>query len=370
MHYGSIALPLPALERGKGLALLNSQRGHRFHIGDQVRHQPLVRRCPPGKDRLSNGPETGRRQLTCTEIMVGMTTPGNGGEYRPDRASDRELEPEPRQGEVRPYEQRQAASMGQAQPPAVPSGRPPIILKPRPLSWSPGRFGAVWSHPIVVVAILFLILLLVVALAWALLREPQDIGSGAAEATQTPSPSASAFVLPTPSPASDSTAPEPVPSTSSEQSTEAGTDGLPKFGTSTVPPLASGVVRLELNDYGLLLNGNGEWRSASGWGGESNGEGSDINFTNSGITGRGGVQLARLNNIPLPNFETCKSQKAWTTSLNWEDATRGTFVCIRSGNGRRGLMRINEPPDFNGIRDSATVEVEGVIWAPIVDKQR
>ncbi|WBB56169.1 hypothetical protein [Verrucosispora sp. WMMD573] len=223
-----------------------------------------------------------------------------------------------------------------------------------------------------IAAVLLLILLLIVALAWALSRTPETLdGAGGEETSSTPSSSASSVALPTPSISSD-----PAPTSASEspigdEAPTGSTSGLPVFGTSNVPARSNGVVRLDLNGYGIEVDSAGQWASARNRGGDPDGEDSDITFTDSGVAGREGIQFALLAGVERPNFDTCKAQRGWTPSLTWNEAKRGAFVCIRTSEGRRGLMRIDEAPDLdagNAGDTEPSTQVTGILWTPIVDE--
>lgn len=154
------------------------------------------------------------------------------------------------------------------------------------------------------------------------------------------------------------------PAPINEDDRAAETDALPEFGPSSqeVAVLSSGPVRLSVGEYGLLLKG---WYSSNGRGGDLGGEGSDVVFAEVGITGREGTRLALVEPGSPTTFEACRDVTSWVPSLTWRQVRCGTFVCLGTPERRRGIMRINEMPDFND--QAPVVGVEGVTWQKIVD---
>ncbi|MFC0531330.1 hypothetical protein [Phytohabitans kaempferiae] len=209
--------------------------------------------------------------------------------------------------------------------------------------------------------ILLLILLLVVALVWALLREPQAPGGGAAAATSpSPSPTASSALPPTESPDSDLTPAATEPGTSASgpvdgPQSDAGEPGTPpQFGGSGVDIRYSGTERVEFDYFGIDIN----WRRGYA-------QSSDITASRGGIVGREGTAFALINHATTaPDFETCRSQKSWTAVINWSQVKLWSMACIRTGDGRRGIMRIDEMPALD--ESSPSVVLTGQIWEPVV----
>lgn len=142
---------------------------------------------------------------------------------------------------------------------------------------------------------------------------------------------------------------------------------LRQFDTSDVDSRSNGTVTLYLGEYGLLLD---RWIDSNGYGGSFNGAGSDIVFSDTGVSGRHNIQLALLSAESAMSFPTCRDQTSWVPSLNWDQLERGSFACIKAPNGRRGILRIDQMPNFdeNNPDNRPTVQVTGVIWAPVVDR--
>jgi hypothetical protein len=141
----------------------------------------------------------------------------------------------------------------------------------------PGRLATIWSHPAMVA--------LISALVLVLLRKPP-----AAETTATGQPTASAsssptmVALPTPSTVGNPGPSGGAPQPSTGPAAEPGPTDLPNFGTSNVAVSSNGVVWAELNREGVWVAG---WARG----------GTDIEFTDSGISGRGGLQLGLLTRV-------------------------------------------------------------------------
>jgi hypothetical protein len=122
---------------------------------------------------------------------------------------------------------------------------------------------------------------------------------------------------------------------------------------------------MDVGLYGILI-GERRWLSSNGWGGHSNGEGSDITFSSAGVAARDGIQLGMLDEEAAKSFETCRDHRGWSPELTWGQVAVGSFACIRTPGGRRGLMRIDEMPDMEAKRP--VVQVTGVTWQPVVDE--
>ncbi|MFI7437359.1 hypothetical protein [Micromonospora haikouensis] len=266
-------------------------------------------------------------------------------------------------GQMRPYQ------LGYPVPPAgaglpasLTTQRPPIELVARPIPAYPSSpFVAFWSRPATIISVLLLILLMAIMTTWALARSSLPTAPGAAGPTSaSPSPSSSPSA--TPSISVDQSLEPPTPETQpSGAATGPGPSSAPTaggvepagdpFALSDVEPFSSGSATLSISDDEQL--------DLEDW----NRTGSDIQFTRTGIVGRDGNQLALLQAGEARSFSACQAKTAWASALNWNQVSAGTYTCVKWGT-RRGLMRIDYPPDLNERYPEVTVT--GVIWAPAV----
>jgi len=91
-----------------------------------------------------------------------------------------------------------------------------------------------------------------------------------------------------------------------------------------------------------------------------------IVFTEEGLVGQNKTQFALLDSGSDTSFATCRDQTAWTPAINWTEVQRGSFACVRTFLGRRGIIRIDEIPDFDE-NDPVTV-ITGSVWETVVDR--
>jgi hypothetical protein len=91
-----------------------------------------------------------------------------------------------------------------------------------------------------------------------------------------------------------------------------------------------------------------------------------IVFTDTGLVGQNETQFALLASGSDTSFATCRDQTAWTAAITWTEVQRGSFACLRTFPGRRGILRIDETPDF-AEPDPVTV-LTGSIWETVVDR--
>lgn len=263
---------------------------------------------------------------------------------------------------MRPYQPGHPVPPADAGLPASPTTqRPPIELVARPIPAYSSPFVAFWSRPATIISVLLLILLMAIMTTWALARSSPPTAPGAAGPTSaSPSPSSSPSAAPSIS--VDQSLEPPTPETQpSGAATGQGQSAAPTaggvepagdpFAPSDVEPFSSGSVTLSINfDEQLDLE---DWKPY----------GSDIQFTHTGIVGRDGNQLALLQAGEARSFSTCKAKTAWASALNWNQVSAGTYTCVKWG-ARRGLMRIDYPPDLDA--NYPKVTVTGVVWAPAV----
>jgi hypothetical protein len=133
---------------------------------------------------------------------------------------------------------------------------------------------------------------------------------------------------------------------------------LTPFAPSEEKVFSNGTVKLGLRvDRQLDLIG---WFAVDNYGD------GHIVFTDAGLVGQNGTQFALLANGSDTSFATCRDQTAWTPTINWGQVRRGSFVCLRTFLGRRGIIRIDEIPDF-AENDPVTV-LTGSIWETAVDR--
>lgn len=208
-------------------------------------------------------------------------------------------------------------------------------------------------------AFLAVVILGFAALYAALLVKERDATIAGLEQSRAPN-LGPAQLSPTAKELYTTTTSSPAPINEDDRAAE--TDALPEFGPSFQEVLSSGPVRLRVGEYGLLLKG---WYSSNGRGGDLGGDGSDVVSAEAGTTGREGTRLALVEPGSPTTFEACRDVTSWVTSLTWRQVRRGTFVCLGTPERRRGIMRINEIPDFND--QAPVVGVEGVTWQKIVD---
>jgi hypothetical protein len=133
---------------------------------------------------------------------------------------------------------------------------------------------------------------------------------------------------------------------------------LATFSPSAEKVFSNGTVKL-----GLRVN---KQLDLIGWFAVDNYGDGHIVFTDAGLVGQNGTQFALLGSGADTSFASCRDQTAWTAAINWTQVQRGSFACLRTFLGRRGILRIDEIPDF-GEDDPATV-LTGSVWEPSVDR--
>jgi hypothetical protein len=121
---------------------------------------------------------------------------------------------------------------------------------------------------------------------------------------------------------------------------------------------SNGTVKLGLRDNKQL--------DLIGWFAVDNYGDGHIVFTDVGLVGQNGTQFALLDSGSDTSFATCRDQTAWTAAINWTQVQRGSFACMRTFLGRRGILRIDEIPDFDE-NDPVTV-LTGSVWETVVDR--
>jgi hypothetical protein len=166
--------------------------------------------------------------------------------------------------------------------------------------------------------------------------------------TSTP-PDPSATAVPT-SEVVSSTVPRPGQTTAAED--------LETFSPSEEKVFSTGTVRL-----GLRVNTR---LDLIGWFAVDNYGDGHIVFTEAGLAGQNGTQFALLGSGSDTSFATCRDQTAWTAAIDWTQVQRGSFACVRTFLGRRGIIRIDEVPDFDE-NDPVTV-LTGSVWETVVDR--
>ena len=186
------------------------------------------------------------------------------------------------------------------------------------------------------------------ALFGAFGTSPSD-GSAQPGSSSTSAPSPSVATEPTSGTAS-STAARPGETTPASD--------LATFSPSDEKVFSNGTVKL-----GLRVN---RQLDLIGWFAVDNYGDGHIVFTDAGLAGQNGTQFALLDSGSDTSFATCRDQTAWTDAIDWTQVQRGSFVCLRTFPGRRGILRIDELPDF-GERDPATV-LTGSVWETVVDR--
>lgn len=144
--------------------------------------------------------------------------------------------------------------------------------------------------------------------------------------------------------------------TSPAETTTAGE--LTTFSPSDEEVFSSGTVRL-----GLRVNTKVD---LIGWFTVDNYGDGHIAFTDVGLVGQNGTQFALLDSGSDTSFATCRDQIAWTDAIDWTQVQRGSFACLRTFLGRRGILRIDEVPDFSA-NEPVTV-LTGSIWETTVDR--
>lgn len=146
--------------------------------------------------------------------------------------------------------------------------------------------------------------------------------------------------------------------TTSRPADTATTGGLATFSPSDDTVFSNGTVKLGLRvDTKLDLIG---WFAVDNYGD------GHVLFTDAGLVGQNNTRFALLDSGSDTSFATCRDQTAWTAAVNWTQVRRGSFACVRTFLGRRGILRIDEMPDFDE-SDPVTV-LTGRVWEKVVDR--
>jgi hypothetical protein len=167
----------------------------------------------------------------------------------------------------------------------------------------------------------------------------------------------STTTTPAPSGATESTSGTTSATTSRPGETTAAED-LNTFSPSAEKVFSNGTVRLGLRGNTKL--------DLIGWFAVDNYGDGHIAFTDTGLVGQNGTQFALLDSGADTSFATCRDQTAWTAAIDWSQVQRGSFACLRTFLGRRGIIRVDELPDLDG-NDPATV-LTGSVWETVVDR--
>jgi hypothetical protein len=130
------------------------------------------------------------------------------------------------------------------------------------------------------------------------------------------------------------------------------------FSPSDEEVFSTGTVKL-----GLRVNSR---LDLIGWFAVDNYGDGHIVFTDTGLVGQNETQFALLDSGSDTSFATCRDRTAWTAAVNWSQVQRGSFACLRTFLGRRGILRIDEVPDFDE-NDPVTV-LTGSVWETVVDR--
>jgi hypothetical protein len=149
-----------------------------------------------------------------------------------------------------------------------------------------------------------------------------------------------------------------IGSTTSRPGETTAASDLTPFSPSDEKVFSNGTVKL-----GLRVN---RQLDLIGWFAVENYGDGHIMFTDAGLVGQNGTQFALLASGSDTSFATCRDQTAWTPAIDWNQVQRGSFACLRTFLGRRGILRIDELPDFAG-NDPVTV-LTGSIWETAVDR--
>jgi hypothetical protein len=149
-----------------------------------------------------------------------------------------------------------------------------------------------------------------------------------------------------------------VSSTSARPGETTAASGLASFSPSDEKVFSNGTVKLGLRASKQL--------DLIGWFAVDNYGDGHIVFTEVGLVGQNGTQFALLDKGSDTSFATCRGQTAWVAVINWDQVRRGSFACLRTFLGRRGILRIDEVPDFGGSEPVAVLT--GSVWETVVDR--
>jgi hypothetical protein len=170
-------------------------------------------------------------------------------------------------------------------------------------------------------------------------------------------PGGSSTVAPDSSVATEPTA-GTIGSTASRPAGTTTAGDLATFSPSDEKVFSSGTVKL-----GLRVNTK---LDLIGWFAVDNYGDGHIAFTDTGLVGQNGTQFALLDSGSDTSFASCRDQTTWTDAVDWTQIQRGSFACLRTFLGRRGIIRVDEIPDFTE-SDPVTV-LTGTIWETPVDR--
>lgn len=156
-----------------------------------------------------------------------------------------------------------------------------------------------------------------------------------------------------PQPSRPGTSPA-LPSTTPAES------ALPDFDQSGAGTYSTGTVKLTIDKDGLDIH-QSSWTVYN-----YDSEDRDISFRGTGVSGQNGTQFVPLSAGSDKSFATCQGQTSWVPILSWNQIERGSFACVKASSGRRGILRIDQMPNLDS--REPTVQVTGVLWAPVVDR--
>jgi serine/threonine protein kinase len=137
-------------------------------------------------------------------------------------------------------------------------------------------------------------------------------------------------------------------------------EGLPPFAPSNETVRSGGQVRLTI-DRGANAMDLSRWEAEAEifvYRG--------IEFTEAGLSGLEGTQFGLLADGTPASFDTCRNHTQWISAITWRQVHRGSFSCLRTSNGQRGILRIDEIPNFDD--NSPTTVLTGNVWERIVDR--
>lgn len=182
--------------------------------------------------------------------------------------------------------------------------------------------------------------------------EPGPSSTGRPETTSTSQ---------SPTSAPETTSPTSPTSRTSQDPPTSDTLGepLPVFAESPEAFLHNGTATLTLNSF-KYLDFDGWTRLLNDLFADS-----DIAFIEAGLAGQHGLQLAHLPDGSDTSFAACRGQTGWVSAVNWTQMHRGSFACLRTSDGRRGILRIDTMPNMND--DDPSTVLTGGVWEPIVD---
>jgi serine/threonine protein kinase len=85
-----------------------------------------------------------------------------------------------------------------------------------------------------------------------------------------------------------------------------------------------------------------------------------LQFTQRGLAGHDGVQFGPLADGADTSFATCRDHPNWVPAITWAEVHRGSFLCMRTPDGRRGILRIDAMPNFDDLEPFTVLT--GTTW--------